>query len=308
MQEESQIQELVSQNISQGGSAGNAGISSAQDIANSYGDSETDQEELQSAPEGEEIDGGDKKLQKNRARWEKILKERKQDRELIKSLQEKSEQFESKEFQSAAMLRDLLKSRPQYASMLLRLFNGENPQQVVNEIFRQEQRTESAQQRPAEEEYDERTASYFKEIEELKRWKQGQESEREAFMKEQVHNYQRDLDVEYERRLAEDGFLDQHGQPVDDTYVSLIDSATKAILQTSAKNPDIPTSEEFDRAYSTMKQCIKYMEDKIRRDMSKKSVSDVPPLSGTSSGQMPIGKSKMTEHDRIMDVANSFFV
>lgn len=299
-----QIQNSV-QNEGQGGSLGNESVSPAQDIANSYDSQDSDYLESQSNSETEDGEEEVKPIQKNQ-RWEKLLKERKQLREQLKSLQEKSQQYESDDFQKAAMVRDLLAQRPEYAALLYHLFSGRDPHEVVAELFQKDKQYEMTQ-RPSEEDYDEKTASYFKEIEELKRWKETQESERQAFMKEQVQNYQRDLDVEYEKRLLEDGYLDENGQPVDDKFVSLIDSATKAILQSSAKNPDIPTIQEFDQAYSTMKQCIKYMEEKIRRDMSKKSVTDVPPLSGTSSGQMPIGKGKMTDHDRIMDVANSFF-
>lgn len=301
-----QIQDSV-QDIGQGGSQGNTGVSPAQDIANSYGD-EQDAASLGAQSDSDvevEEEVVNEPFHKN-PRWKKLLKERNTLREQMRALQERSQQYESKEFQSATMLRDLLQSRPQYASLLLRLFNGENPNQVVNEIFRAEQQAE-ANQRPPEEEYDPRTAQYFKEIEELKRWKQEQQTEQQKFMKEQVQSYQKDLDAEYERRLAEDGFIDQSGKPVDDKFVTLVDSATKAILQSTAKNPDIPTVQEFDQAYSTMKQCVKYMEEKIRRDMSKKSVSNVPPLSGTSNGQMPIGKVKITDQDRVMDIANSFW-
>lgn len=306
MQEGSQVQESVSQNIDQSGSMGNQGSTPAEDIANSYDASELEQEEGQEAQQAEVIGDAERRRQKNQARWDKILNERKQDRELIRQLQEKSQQFDSKEHQSALLLRQLLTQRPQYASLLHRLFTGEDPQQVVNEIFRREQAAEASQQRPDEEEMDPRTAGVVKELEELKRWRQSKEQQEKEYIQEQVGKYQEDINHEYKRRLIEDGYFDQKGQPVDREVAGIFDSAVKAMIQTTAKNPDIPTGQEFDQAYSTVKQCFKSMEEKIRRDMSKKSVSEVPPLSGTSSGQMPIGKAKMTDHDRYLDLADAY--
>jgi len=299
----------VSQNEGQVNPAGGNSGSPAEDIANSYYDGpESGQEESQAAPEGEVGIDAEQKRQKTNPRWEKLLNDRKKDKEMIRALQEKTQQFEGDDFKKLASLRDLLRARPVYGDLLYHLLQGRDPQETVAELFKQEQRSASApNNRPVEEEYDERTASYFKKIDEMERWKQERESEQQTFMQKQVEKYQGDINHHYKQRLTEDGFFDAKGKPVDGMYVTMVDNVMKALLTNSAQNPDIPTGEEFDHAYSTMKQCIKYMEDKIRRDMSKRSVSDVPPLSGTTSGQMPIGKSKPSDHDRVMDIANSFF-
>jgi len=240
MQVEGQAQAPDSQNEGQNIPAESSGAS---DIANTYFDEpETGQEEAQAAPEGEVVGEAEKKLQKNRARWDKILNERKQDKELIRSLQEKAQQFEGDDFKKLSSLRDLLRARPVYGDLLYHLLQGRDPQETVAELFKQEQKTAAApQHRPVEEEYDPRTAAYFKEVEELKQWKKQQETERQAFMNEQVENYHKDIEHEYDRRLREDGFLDKDGKPADETFVNVLNNVMKAIVSGSSANPNLPT-------------------------------------------------------------------
>jgi hypothetical protein len=216
-------------------------------------------------------------------RYQKLANANKQMKMQLRQFQESQ-----REYDGAIKLHNWINGDPKKAQILLDLMNGKATANAEPE-------------KDPYADYDPDIAEKFRKLDQLEQWKLQQEQEREQSFKSAEINHQQTIDQQYDQLLIADGFLKKDGSPVDESLVDIVSLATKAYLDSIAKNPSMPTQNELQAAYKVVKQSMAYVEKTtLKRSATPASV----PATGSRSG-MPVSQPSQganTDQERVASV------
>lgn len=185
---------------------------------------------------------------------------------------------------------------------------SENPQKLRAVLDMLEDRRDAIEKDKSEnvyEDWEPEAAKHLKRIDALeKRIEQLLEADQhrqQTSEQRAIQGHLGSIDNEYEKFLARDGYI-KDGKPVNERLVSVIDRATRAILDDIHRTERrLPTFEDLQAAYDEVVQGLSAHEKQTLR----KTVNSGVPPSGSNRGSIPKGKTAQTEDERIRDLAAS---
>jgi len=281
-----------------------------QDIINSLGDipdSTPESIDNGSAQETENVDPAQAEAQEPQAGSKEY--NFKQMRENLSRLETERKQWleERKGLTGAADLDKWIRSDPKNLEFIIGLRNGRNPKDLAAQIYA-EQVQEQAEAGFNFEQYDPDTGkllkTYHDKLSGLEQWKTQMEQKiQESQQQEQQAKIDRNMqaiDNDFDNQLIKDGFVDANGKG-DDNVVELIRHAVIAKLAQSTDDPRTASKAQFNDAYKAVVSGL----SAYQKQTLKKAVKTDVPLSGSRKGSIPMGKTSMTEDERISSIVNS---
>lgn len=218
-------------------------------------------------------------------RWQKMTQANRELKQQLESFKSQSQQL-----QSAANLEKALRSDPKYAALLYGIFDGKDPQALLQEFM--------GQTKDPYAEYEPDVAERFRKFDALEKKLADQE-------KGAVSQRQASIDREFDNLLKKDGWISGDGNPIDNNAVDLISLGIKSYMMNNFENWQSPSDEQFHEAYKVVMDGVRFLQEFSSKQALKKIVKTDVPASGSRQGAPPSGKAARTDQDRIMDIANA---
>lgn len=233
----------------------------------------------------------------------------KQMRENLSRLETERKQWleERKGLTGAADLDKWIRSDPKNLEFIIGLRNGRNPKDLAAQIYA-EKVQEQAEAGFNFEQYDPDTGkllkTYHDKLNGLEQWKTQLEQTIQQQQKQdeqtQIDRNMQAINDDFDNQLIKDGYVDANGKG-DDSVVELIRHAVIAKLAQSTDDPRTASKAQFTEAYKAVVNGL----SAYQKQTLKKAVKTDVPLSGSRKGSIPIGKTTMTEDERISSIVNS---
>lgn len=212
------------------------------------------------------------------SRWNQKLKA---ERELKARVQKYESDFQK--YQKAIEFHEALSQDPRKLEAIMKVLNA----------------NETIENKDPYSDYEPEVAERFRKLDELEKWKASLEEREKAREMQTVTSHKQNLEDEFSQLLLQDGHMDKEGN-FDEGKVNLISKATLATLLEIAQNPDLPTKAELKEAYKLVTQGLSSLS---KSTLTKVVKHNVPP-SGSKSGSAMSSGGKMTEAQRIAQIAN----
>lgn len=203
-------------------------------------------------------------------------------------------QDQIKALEGASNLERWLKSSPDNMRVVMDLMQGRKSQP-------QPEKSAQNNQEDPYKDYEPFVAEQFRKLAALEQWKAEQEKKAEEHLKTQeqkeqeaIHKNMADLDEGFNELLIKDGFMGKDG--VGDQ--SLIEMIQDAVLARAARlygDPTRATRSQMIEAYKAVTAGL----SAHQKFTLKKTVTKDVPLSGSTRGSVPSGKTTMNEQDRV---------
>lgn len=218
-------------------------------------------------------------------RWQKMSQSNRELKQQVDTFQKQLQQM-----QGAANLEQTLRDNPQYAKLLHGIFEGKSPQDLLQDFM--------GQTKDPYAEFEPDVAEKFRKLDALEKKLADQE-------KGSVTQRQASIDREFDTLLKKDGWINDKGEPVNDSVVDLIGLGVKSYMMNNFKDWQSPSDEQFQEAYKTVMDGVRYLQEHSSKQALKNIVKTDIPASGSRQGAPPSGKVARTDKDRIMDIANA---
>lgn len=216
-----------------------------------------------------------------------------------KQMREQVRQLNSqiKALEGASNLERWMKSNPENMQMIRDMMEGRAPQkpevsQPKEDLYK---------------DYDPVVAEKFRKLDAFEQWKAEQDKRLEQQkLSEQdreqatISKNMDDLDSSFEELLIKDGFMREDGSGDQDLF-ELISDAMLTRLAKKFGDPRRATRDQVQEVYKAVTNGL----SAHQKFTLKKTVKTDVPLSGSRKGSIPMGKTKLTEDERIASIANS---
>lgn len=223
-------------------------------------------------------------------------------RQMREQLRQRDAQI--KALEGAANIDKWLKSNPGNMRVIMDLMEGKSqqaqaPQQAMSQ-------TPAAQEDPYAD-FDPVVAEKFRKLDAFEQWKaeldrqnEQQKASQQKQEQESIQKNMNDLDSSFDEVLVKDGYMGEDGSG-DIDLIEMIQDATLARLARKFGDPTRATRAQMLETYKAVTAGL----SAHQKFTLKKTVKQDVPLSGSTRGTVPTGKTTMSEHDRVSTLIDS---